>query len=480
MGPGTSSQRCNAIHSFRFRLLLAFVLVIVAATGAVYFFIGQTAAAEIRRYTERSAEARIGRVGFELYRHYREYGSWEGIQPFVEQWGSLYGRRIILTDAGGVVVADSEGKLLGEQYQSDSPGRRLSPRREGVTAGVLYISPEPSTSQPTPSFREGAAPGFPSPGLSPDFPSPLGLSRSIGRFLLWGTLLAIAIALVFTFFLSRRISAPVKALALAAGRLGRGDLSQRVLLKDKGEMGELAHAFNSMATDLERAEKMQRDMVADVAHELRTPLSNIRGYLEAIHDGVIRSDADAILSLNEEASLLSRLVDDLQELSLAEAGALKLDCQTVDIGNVIKQTVATKQTQAAAKGVSLSTELPDRLPLVNIDSRRTSQVLRNLLENAIAHTGNGGSIAVSAEEQNSQVKVSVTDTGEGIPAEDLPHIFERFYRVDKSRTRVTGGSGLGLTIARRLVEAQGGSIEVQSQPGKGSRFTFTVPVSEET
>jgi signal transduction histidine kinase len=303
------------------------------------------------------------------------------------------------------------------------------------------------------------------------------LSQAISRFLLWGALLAVAIALLFTFFLSRRISAPIKALALTARRLGQGDLSQRVQLKDKGEMGELAQAFNSMASDLERAEKLQRNMVADVAHELRTPLSNIRGYLEAVRDGVVKPDAETIHSLDEEAALLSRLVDDLQELSLAEAGELKLNRQPGDFGEVINKAVAAIRVQAQGKGISVAADLPEGLPPCDIDFQRIGQVLRNLLENAIAHTGNGGSVMVTAEKQDNWVKVSVTDTGEGIPAEELPNIFERFYRVDKSRARTTGGYGLGLTIAKRLVEAHGGKIEVQSELEKGSRFTFTVPVS---
>jgi signal transduction histidine kinase len=242
-------------------------------------------------------------------------------------------------------------------------------------------------------------------------------------------------------------------------------------------MGELAQAFNSMASDLERAEKLQRNMVADVAHELRTPLSNIRGYLEAVRDGVVKPDAETIHSLDEEAALLSRLVDDLQELSLAEAGELKLNRQPGDFGEVINKAVAAIRVQAQVKGISVVADLPEGLPPCDIDFQRIGQVLRNLLENAIAHTGNGGSVMVTAEKQDNWVKVSVTDTGEGIPAEELPNIFERFYRVDKSRARTTGGYGLGLTIAKRLVEAHGGKIEVQSELGKSSRFTFTVPVS---
>jgi len=233
-----------------------------------------------------------------------------------------------------------------------------------------------------------------------------------------------------------------------------------------------------MAADLQRTEQLRLNMVADAAHELRTPLSNVKGYLEAIRDGLKEPDAGTIQSLDEEVTLLSRLVDDLQELSLAEAGELTLRCRPEDITGIIERAVAARHPRATAKGISLSADLPDELPRVNVDPDRISQVLRNLLENAVAHTARGGAVSVSAEQQGDRVAVSVTDNGEGIPAEDLPNVFERFYRVDKSRTRATGGSGLGLTIARRLVEVHGGRIEAFSEPGAGSRFTFTIPVAE--
>jgi signal transduction histidine kinase len=271
---------------------------------------------------------------------------------------------------------------------------------------------------------------------------------------------------------------PIGALARAARRLGHGDLSQRVRLQGEGEVEGLAQAFNSMAAELEYAEQLRRNMVADVAHELRTPLSNIQGYLEAIRDGVIGPDAAAIRSLDEEARLLSRLVNELQELSLAEAGELKLVYQAEDIADLVRQAVSPWQPQLIAREISLSVNLPDNLPLVNIDWQRVNQVLHNILENAMAHTPKGGAIDVAASEKDKWVEVSVSDTGEGIPAEDLPHIFERFYRVDKSRARATGGSGLGLTIAKRLVEAHGGAITVQSRVGEGSRFSFTLPIAE--
>jgi len=446
------------IHSLNFRLLVAFALVIIVTIGSVFFFTYQSTRSEISRFGERMELMQARRVEVELSSYYHRQGSWEGIQPFVAQWGNLYGRRIILTDNNGVVVADSEGELLGKPYEVDTPGIPMSPPWETNAIGILYLGP----------------------GLPPevDVASLHIVYGAIGRFFIWGGLLAVAIALLLTFVLSRRILAPVKALTQAARRLGKGDFSQRVRVRDKGEVGELAQSFNSMASDLERAEQLRRNMVADAAHELRTPLSNIRGYLEAIRDGIKKPDSDTIRSLDEEASSLSRLVDDLQELSLADAGELNLICRKEDISKLIDEVVAALQSQAAAKGLMLAVNLPEKLPLVNIDSHRIKQVLRNLLENAVAHTSQGGSVTVEAWQQGSQIKVSVVDTGEGIPAKDLPNIFERFYRVDKSRTRATGGSGLGLTIAKRLVEAHGGRIEVQSKLRKGSRFTFTIPLPE--
>jgi signal transduction histidine kinase len=443
------------IHSLRFRLIIAFIAVIAVTIGAISIFVGQRTLAEIRQFEERREQILATRLESELIRYYYQEGSWEGIQPIMNHIANLYGQHIIVTDADGTVVADSEGKLLGQQ-RPDLAGITLSLPPAGGSLGTLYVSALPST-------------------------DPISLWYLFGpikQYVLWGCLIAGGIALAITLILSQRILSPIKALTQAARGLGEGDLSQRVRVKDKSEVGELAQAFNSMASNLERAEQLQRNMVADVAHELRTPLSNLRGYLEAVRDGLIKPDADTIRSLDEEALLLSRLVDDLQELSLAEAGKLKLVCQAEDISELINQAIAAVRAQAEAKGVSVTTDLPGELPSVNIDSHQVSQVLRNLLDNAVVHTAKGGSITVTAEQQGKWVEVAVTDTGEGIPAEDLPHIFERFYRVDKSRTRATGGSGLGLTIAKRLVEAHGGQIEAQSELGKGSRFTFTIPVSE--
>jgi signal transduction histidine kinase len=427
----------------------------LVAISTVFFFINQATQDKIRWFGEQVERTRTNRMEIELSRYYFRYGDWEGIQPLIEQWGNLYGQRIVLTDNNSIVVADSGAEFLGDPYTPDSPSRQLVSRWGTGIIGTIYITPISSAEV--------------------DISSVQIVFGAIGRFFIWGGLVAVVIALIITFFLSRRILAPVKSLTLATKRLGQGDFSQRVQSKDRSEVGELAQTFNSMADDLEQAERLKRNMVADVAHELRTPLSNIRGYLEAVRDGVIKPDVDTVRSLDEEATLLSRLVDDLQELSLAEAGELKLVYQPSDISELITQTVALVQAQAVTRGVSLSIDVTDKLPPANFDSYRISQVVRNLLENAVVHTAKGDAITVAVRRKDNYLQVSVTDTGEGISAKDLPNIFERFYRVDKSRARATGGSGLGLTIAKRLVEAHGGEIEVRSEPGKGSCFIFTLP-----
>jgi signal transduction histidine kinase len=443
-------------HRLWFRLSVTFAVIILVTVGTIYFFVSERIATEMEYYKTISTQYLSDQIRSKLYLQYLDKGNWDDVQSVVEALG-VSGTHIILVAANGTVIGDSKRQLLGMNY-TDSQENPLNMTLQGQLLGELYISSDPTAE----------------PYVAPF----LRLATSINRSLLIGGSVAIAIALLLTFVLSRRITSPIGALAKAARRLGRGDLSQRVQLRGEGEVAALAQAFNSMAADLEHAEQLRRNMVADVAHELRTPLSNIQGYLEAIRDRVIKPDAATIHSLSEETALLSRLVNELQELSLAEAGELKLVYQAEDITKLVKQAVTPWQPKVTAKEISLSLDLPDNLPLVNIDWQRINQVLHNLLENAVAYTHKGGTINVAAITRGDWVEVSVSDTGEGIPAEDLPHIFERFYRVDKSRARATGGSGLGLTIAKRLVEAHGGTITAQSELGKGSRFSFTLPIAK--
>lgn len=469
------------MHSLNFRLLAAFTLVIIVIIGSAFFFTYRNTRSEISRVGERLESMQDRRIEMELSRYYQFQGTWEGVQPLVVQWGNLYGRRILLTDKDNFVIADSDEGLLGSTYADDKSSQTMilsTPAQPGQPFDLFFSTSPVQSTGPIPETDTigilhvlgGELPDINRAALQITY-------GTIGRFFIWGGLLAIAIALLLTYFLSRRILSPVKALISATRQFGKGDFSKRVDYKDKGEFGELAQSFNSMADDLERNERLRRNMVADVAHELRTPLSNLKGYLEAISDGVVRPDENTIRSLNEEASSLSRLVNDLQELSLADAGEIKLVKQPENVASLIEEATTAILTKAAARGLVLSTDLPVTLPLVDIDYHRIKQVLLNLLENAVAHTDKGGKITVTGRQEGNRVHISVADTGEGIPAKELPQIFERFYRVDKSRTRATGGSGLGLTIVKRLVEAHGGTIEVKSEPGQGSTFTFTIPVS---
>jgi signal transduction histidine kinase len=443
-------------HRLWFRLSVTFAAIILVTVGTIYLVVSQRIAAEMAYYKIISAQYLSDQIRSKLYLQYLDKGNWDDVQSLVEALG-VSGTRIILVAANGRVIGDSKRELLGMNY-TDSQVNALNMTLRGLFLGKLYISSDPTAE----------------PYVAPF----LRLSASINRSFLIGGSVAIAIALLLTFILSRRITSPIGALAKAARRLGRGDLSQRVQLSGEGEVAALGQAFNSMAGNLERAEQLRRNMVADVAHELRNPLSNIQGYLEAIGDRVIKPDATTIHSLSEETALLSRLVNELQELSLAEAGELKLVYQAEDITKLVKEAVNPWQPKVTAKEISLSLDLPDNLPLVNIDWQRVNQVMHNLLENAVAYTHKGSAINVAASAKGKWVEVSVSDTGEGIPAQDLPHIFERFYRVDKSRARATGGRGLGLTIAKRLVEAHGGTITVESELGKGSRFSFTLPTAD--
>ena len=462
------------IHSLQFRLILAFVLVIVVTVGSASFFIAWSTWNQVQQYEERTKAVHTQRASYLLSRYYiANHLNWNGIQPLVEQMGDMEEERIVLTDARGVVIADSRGELIGKDYRSSSQGIPLYlPTISVGPSSPPLISP----SIPTPDQANLFGTVYINPLNSPNAMT-IMVSSAVNRYLLWGACLAVAIAIIMTFVLSQRVLSPIRVLTRTAKKLGQGDFSQRVTIQDRGDVGELAQTFNSMAADLERTEKLRRDMVADVAHELRTPLSNVSGYLEAIRDDVIQPDKPTIASLSEETDLLSRLVDDLQELALADAGELKLVRQPESLVLLIEQSVTALQVKARDKGLELVADIPQDLPAVNIDYHRISQVLRNLLSNAITHTASGGNIKVSAQTADKTIRVEVKDNGEGIPAADMPNMFERFYRVDKSRTRPGGGSGLGLTIAKRLIEAHGGTIGVRSELGQGSCFYFTLPVT---
>jgi len=485
-------------HSLQFRLLVAFTLVILLTIGTVFFLMWQATIGQVQQFGDRVERLVIGRIQFQITDFYLEHNSWEGVQPLVAQIGEQFRHRIILTDADGKIMADSISETPDEQLNLDgfasktltsSHERRDSnpdgPPPTGFQPFIFFGPRVPPPTEPaepaTSTIDQPQTIGF--LFILPLTQSEIGLAAlqimysQLGSYFLLGACLAVIVAFLVTLFLSRRILSPIKELRSAAQRLGKGDFSQRVDTSDKSEMGDLASTFNSMAGNLQRNEQLRQHMVSDIAHELRSPLTNVRGYLEAINDGVMQPDKATISSIYDETVLLSRLINDLQELSLAEAGELKLSCQPEDVAELVRQSVAAVHAKASEKDIEVSYDIPADLPRVNIDFLRIKQVLLNLLENALAHTPGGGHINIEANLNPGFVEVSVSDTGEGIPADEIDNIFERFHRVDKSRSRSTGGSGLGLTITRYIIEEHKGKIGVHSEPGKGSRFNFTLPVA---
>ena len=300
------------------------------------------------------------------------------------------------------------------------------------------------------------------------------------------TLLAVICGLPLAFMLAasllggtafRRLGTPFADIMAATDAIAHGDLSVRLPENRRGMLGDLAQRFNNMVIELERAEQQRRNMTADIAHELRTPLHIIQGNLEGVLDGVYEPTPENITDTLDETRLLARLVEDLQTLSLAEAGQLPLHPTRFLLADLLTDAVAGFDSRAAAQNVTLRVNVPDPSPEIEADYDRLNQVLANLLTNALRHTPENGQITLRAENISDGVRITVGDTGGGISAEDLPYIFDRFWRGDKSRTRTEGSSGLGLAITKQLVLAHGGTISAESQLGQGTTFTIELPFS---
>ncbi len=462
------------MNRLRVQLILAFTLVVLVAVGAIAILIIRTTDTEFRQYITLSGMQASGSGMEELVGYYGLQGSWEGVESLLEQgvfiswpggvsmpamgWrpGRPGGRLdVTLADADGRIVYDSTGKAEGKRLTSGAKSQALPITRTDNREVIGYLL----LSLPSGPDRLGQ--------LEQQF---LDRMRNI---LIIGAALAVGLGLIMGALLSRSLTAPLQRLATAVRAVAAGDLNQRVQVEGSTEMEEVALAFNEMTGALSASEQQRRNMVADVAHELRTPLSVVQGNLRAILDDVYPLDKAEIARLYDETRLLNRLVDDLRELALADAGQLHLNLRPTDVAQVIQFTVEGLILAAEAQEVSLITRMPTDLPTVQADPDRVAQVLRNLLVNSLTHTPPGGSITVSAASAEDAVEIAVVDTGEGIAQENLPHVFERFWRADPARAR-TGSSGLGLSVAQSLVEAQGGRIWAESTLGQGSIFRFTL------
>ena len=479
------------MNSLRFRLLALVGLVVAAAVISVAYISSRATTTAFSKFILESRlpgpspGAGLDRLGNPLEAHFISADSWEGVGPLVDQLARELDGRLLLLDREGRVAAASDPDLAAAEVTLQPNGVRLA----WTEADDPSLHKVLSFKIPRLDLR--GADGGPCgtaiivPGLPPDVEQAAetlfteqDFLGTVNRWLLAGTIGVGLLMLLVTWIAARRLLRPVEELTRAANEMARGNMDCRVPAESRDELGRLARTFNTMADNLTRVETLRRNMVSDIAHELRTPLTNIRCLLEAIQDGLAEPTPETIDSIHEETMLLGRLVHDLQELALVEAGQLPLEPVPVDVGVEIGAAVKPLAADRGADAPGVELDLPN-LPRGWFDPVRLRQVVRNLVENALNHTPAGGTVTVSAETVDETIRVSVADTGPGISSDDLPQIFERFYRADRARARDRGGTGLGLTIVRQLVEAQGGRVWAESEPGQGSVFRFSIPLAEE-
>ena len=454
----------SMVYSLRLRLILLFMLVVMVAVGTVALLGSQATAVNLLVYTQTiDQQERDQHIISTLLTAYHQQQSQQALQELTDQFAHRSHQRIILYDHQRRVIADSDRQLIGQMLPESFFSSSTSESRDNPSALLTLSTDAPPQSGGPVSMTVAAS--------SPEATFLTSVNHALWLAVLIAGLIALLLALLF----ANTLLKPLHTLKTVAGRMERGDLSQRVSITDKGEIGALAHAFNAMAESLSRSEQARHNLVSDVAHELRNPLMNMRGYLELLTERVLEPTPQTLASLYEETSLLSRLVADLQELSLAEAGQLPLALRPIELVEVVSQTVQIVQPQLEHTHLTLQVSIPPDLPLICADPERVTQILRNLLHNAITHTSSPGEISISASRSQTWVHISVQDTGTGIAPEHLPYLFERFYRADPSRSRATGGTGLGLAIVKQMVQGHGGQITVASQKGKGTCFTFTLP-----
>lgn len=468
------------------QIALAFGLVIVVDV----VFVAVVANLQVRaQFGQFAAQFPQSRIGFYLADYYERRGSWEGVEAVFRSLPRPRLRdgepprppegdvpppppphhealRFILADAEGTIVYHSEGRRIGEplkRRERIAATSLQSIQWEDQTVGYLLIT---------------------DPGRV-DLPSlALPFLANVNRTLFQAGLVAGGLGVVLGLLIARGVSSPLSHLEGAARHISQGRLERRVPVRGTREVASLAQAFNEMAANLQQEQQNQRNMIADIAHELRTPLSVLQGNLQAILEDVYPLEKSEIATIYDETLVLGRLVNDLHELSRAEAGQLSLNIQPCELTAVIERSAAVFGDLAKEKAIELRVTYPERLPPLLADQDRLQQVVHNFLSNALRFTPSGGTVDLLVEEQAREeargpalLRVSVIDNGAGIAPQHLPFVFDRFWRADTSRSRDLGGSGLGLAIARQLVEAMGGTIGVDSEVGKGSHFWFTLPTT---
>jgi len=459
------------VRSLWFKLMGAFALVILVGVAIVMFATLRTTTGQFELYISQQGQSWAQSLVPGLAEYYTRTGSWKNVQPVLQnpsdgmtmQGGTMsgdmltmMGHRLVLADASGTVVADTANQLMGLRLPDHDLAHGTPIVVNGRQVGTLLIATLDVPASPINQFR-----------------------RSVGVSVLISGGIAGVTALLMGSLLFFQVTLPMRRLSRAARGIATGDLSQRVPLASDDEIGELARSFNTMAESLQWMEQQRQNMVADIAHELRTPLSVIQGNVEAMLDGVLPASREELESIHQETVLLNRLISDLRTLSLAEAGQLALDKQPLDLGQVVARVAEKYRLRAEEQNVALSVQVTPNLPQVSADAGRIEQALVNLMENALRYgaSDGGGRVTLGARAVPDGVEAWVSNTGPGIAPEDLPHVFERFWRADKSRHRQKGGSGIGLALVKQLIEAHGGQVSVESTSGQGATFRMVLPTA---
>src|SRR5215213_6742017 len=450
------------MRSISSKLILAFLSIGIISVAVIFVTATWNTRAEFIRFlTDETQNDTVT----QLSDYYQQYGSWEGVERVLHPDGDEPGMGpgpkgrsypFTLTTETGIVIVPNGGYRHGQQVSPEDLAKGISITNNDKVIGVLVPVAMPFQGRP----RE------------------VEFIERINRILLYGALIGAVIALLVGIFLSRTLTRPIRELTRATHAVSEGDLSQQVPVRSNDELGELAQAFNRMSSELSRSVNARKQMTADIAHELRTPLSLILGHAEAVHDGVLPPTHENFEIIREEATRLEHLVNDLRILSLADAGELSISLQRVAPQRLLEEVASLYQYQTLQKNVALELDIASPLPSIEVDPGRMTQVLTNILDNALRYTPEGGKIVLSARESAEQIELAIQDTGPGLNKEDLDHIFDRFYRTDSARQReggFLGGSGLGLAIARSIVQAHGGQLAAESEPGKGLNVIVLLP-----
>jgi len=462
--------------SITLKLALAFIGVSLLTGLALAFFVRSLISDNFERYLlDQQAETKL--ILVEDF--YAQNGTWDGVEQ-------------VLSSAPGVMEGHGAGRGQGQGGSQTQPGVQAGPRTFGLADadGMVLVGLEelyPTGSQLKQDQLESGVPVLFNGARVGTLLSSRSLSYSgleqnfldqVNLGLLWTLLAAVLVVSLLSLLVSGSLTRPIKALTTASRNLAEGKRTQLVEVSSSDELGELGTSFNRMSLEIESAERLRKQMTADVAHDLRTPLTVIGGYVEAARDGALELTPERLDVLGLEVNRLNRLVSDLRTMSQSDSGELLISREAVEPAGLLTKIREVFRLQAEQKGITLAVRAAGGLPILYGDEGRLMQVLENLVANAIRHTPNGGEINLGVSEaKNSTLLFSVADSGEGIPAEELPLIFERFHRVDKSRHADSNQSGLGLAIARAIVEAHGGRIWAESKPGKGTTIRFEIPLA---